>query len=133
MHHCEFVANDSMQNKVAAYSLDNLLEEKVITDIGYIHLDVEGMEGLILEGSATLIGTYRPFISFEQHLNTDNYNEICRGLRDKNYIVYLINEILVGCRTDCRNFLAIPAEKHPDNFLKHITSVLGESNRLILV
>ena len=65
LHHCEFVADDSMPNKIEAYSLDNLFEENIITDVGYIHLDVEGMEGLILEGSTKLIDEYRPIISFE--------------------------------------------------------------------
>ena len=64
------------QNKINAVSLDYLYQTKIIENIGYIHLDVEGMEYKIIEGSSKLINEYRPLISFEQHLELDDYNVI---------------------------------------------------------
>jgi FkbM family methyltransferase len=108
LHHCSFTNNDSLQNKLQAFSLDTLYQNNIINNIGYIHLDVEGMEHLVIVGANKLINTERPIISFEQHLNTDDYQSICKYFNTINYSVYLINEQLLGCLEDCRNFLAFP-------------------------
>ena len=116
--HCSFVYGNSGLNgkiKVMAVSLDYLYETKVLTKIGYIHLDVEGMEYKILQGSRNIIDTGRPIISFEQHLELDDYNVILSYLNNKNYTVFLVDEVLPGCRLDCRNSFAFPNEL----FLQH--------------
>ena len=106
LHHCSFLNNDSLKYKLQSYSLDTLYKQNIITNIGYIHLDVEGMENLVIYGSNLLINELKPIITFEQHLNTDNYLEICEFLFNKEYSIFLINEQLLGCREDCRNFIA---------------------------
>ena len=52
---------------------------KTIENIGYIHLDVEGMEYKILQGSNKLLDECRPIISFEQHLELNK-------LKNKNQL-----------------------------------------------
>jgi FkbM family methyltransferase len=108
LNHCSFTNNDSLSNKLQSFSLDTLYRQGIIRDVGYIHLDVEGMEHLVIAGSMQLIDDLNPIITFEQHLNTDDYTAICNKLHNKNYAVFLINELLLGCREDCRNFIAFP-------------------------
>jgi len=122
--HCSFVYRNpglTGKNRVNAVSLDYLYETKVIDNIGYIHLDVEGMEYKILEGSISLIEKCRPLISFEQHLEIDDYDIILSYLKKHNYTVFLIDEILPSCRHDCRNSIAFPNEIYNETLIKNIT------------
>jgi FkbM family methyltransferase len=57
--------------------------QKIIDNIGYIHLDVEGMEYKVINGSSNLIDEFRPIISFEQHLEIDDYEGILSHLKNK--------------------------------------------------
>jgi FkbM family methyltransferase len=104
--HCSFVCPGNTQ--AYAVSLDDLYLKNSISDIDFIHLDVEGFESKAIHGSEQLIRRYNPMIAFEQHLHTDLYVELCQYLQDKDYVVYMIDEVMPGCREDCRNFLAIP-------------------------
>lgn len=111
LFHCSFMsganyATDGL-HKFESCSLDEMFHSGSIRNIGYIHLDVEGMEHLVLNGASNLIDTYLPVITFEQHVNTDDYMSICRQLSSKGYVTYLIEEVLPGCRPDCRNFLSL--------------------------
>jgi FkbM family methyltransferase len=124
LHHCSFTNNDSLGYKLQSFSLDTLYKQKIIKNIGYIHLDVEGMENLVIYGSTNLIDELKPIITFEQHLDTDNYSQICNFLLNKEYSVYLINEILLGCREDCRNFIAFPNTINTSNVIKSIENYL---------
>ena len=131
LDHCSFVYGNPMLNgktKVNAVSLDYLYNTKVIENVGYIHLDVEGMEYKVLEGSVELIEKCRPLITFEQHLELDNYNIILSFLtKQHNYTVFLINEILPGCRPDCRNSIAFPNEIYNETLIKNIDNYIGKS------
>ena len=127
LDHCSFVYGNTGvrgRSKVRAVTLDFLFNNNYIENIGYIHLDVEGMEYKVLLGSKTLINSFKPIISFEQHLDMDNYNLVLKYLLDNDYVVYLIDEILPGCRPSCRNSLAfhksIFDEKIIENINKHI-------------
>ena len=131
--HCSFVyRNPGLTGnvRVNAVSLDYLYETKTINNIGYIHLDVEGMEYKILEGSRSLIEKCRPLISFEQHLEIDDYDIILSYFKKHNYTVFLIDEILPGCRHDCRNSIAFPDEIYNESLIKDIHSYI-EKNILI--
>lgn len=129
INHCSFVYGSPGLNgtlKVKAVSLDYLYETKVIENIGYIHLDVEGMEYKIIEGSSNIIDQCRPIISFEQHLEIDDYNIILSSLKNKNYTVFLVDEILPGCRADCRNYFAFPNEIYSETLQKTIHNYIGK-------
>jgi FkbM family methyltransferase len=128
LHHCSFTNNDSLSNKVQSYSLDTLYKQGIIRNVGYIHLDVEGMEYLVIAGSTKLIDDLNPIITFEQHLDTDNYGDICKKLRNKNYSVFLINELLLGCREDCRNFIAFPNTIFNNDIIESIEKELECTN-----
>lgn len=85
------------------------------------------MENKIIEGSNKLIDDCRPIISFEQHLELDNYDIILSYLKNKNYNVFLIDEILPGCRHDCRNSFAFPNEILDDSFIENINNFIGRN------
>jgi len=134
LQHCSFVYDNSENNgtnKVESYSLDTLYSSNEINNIGYIHLDVEGMEFRVIKGAASIIEHFRPLITFEQHFEIDNIMEIVNYLKERNYNVFLINETLLGCRPDCRNFLAIPEEKLPSNFAENVGNYTSAPQILI--
>jgi FkbM family methyltransferase len=128
--HCSFVyGNPGVRGQIkkTAVSLDILFDRKKIENIGYIHLDVEGMEYKILQGSSKIIDESRPIITFEQHLEIDDYNLILSYLTEKGYKVFLINEILPGCRHDCRNSFAFPNEIYTESLIDDIHANIGVS------
>jgi FkbM family methyltransferase len=128
--HCSFVYGNPGLNgttRIDAVSLDYLFELKAIYNIDYIHLDVEGMEYKILQGSSTLIDTCRPLISFEQHLEIDDYAVILSYLQNKQYVVFLVDEVLPGCREDCRNSFAFPAEIYNETLIENINKYIGKN------
>jgi FkbM family methyltransferase len=133
--HCSFVSDeDSGRNQVNAWSLDDLYVAGEIADVAYIHLDVEGMENRVVAGAQKLINTYKPIIAFEQHLEQDPFIELSAHIAEKGYMVYLINEVLPGCRPDCRNFIAFPSDRFDDAFVEAINTHLGQDvlERLLL-
>lgn len=130
LDHCSFIYGNpgsSGINKVYAVSLDYLYEKKLIDNIGYIHLDVEGMEYKVINGSINLIDECRPIISFEQHLEIDDYDIISSHLKNKDYSIFLINEILPGCRHDCRNSFAFPNEFFNETLIENIHNYIGQN------
>lgn len=109
--HCSFVWKnpDCINNKknIQGYALDYLFEKKEIMDIDFIHLDVEGMEIDVLNGSTKVIDSCNPVIIFEHHFLIDN-NDVPIFLLNRKYRVFMINEIIKENRNDCRNFIAFP-------------------------
>jgi FkbM family methyltransferase len=130
LFHCSFIYGNpelSGINKVDAVSLDYLYEKKHIDNIGYIHLDVEGMEYKVINGSNNLIDECRPIISFELHLEIDDYDIISSHLKNKDYSIFLIDEILPGCRHDCRNSFAFPNEIFNETLIENIHNYIGQN------
>jgi FkbM family methyltransferase len=121
--HCSFIHGGSVI--VHAVSLDELFAEGKIVDVDYVHLDVEGMEFKVIKGMTNIINTYRPIIAFEQHLEIDNILEIINYLKYRNYIIFMINETLPGCRDDCRNFLAFQNSKKFEDVVTYLCSYFG--------
>ena len=133
--HCTFVSDDSSstndssttyKNQIEAVSLDDLFFAGELTKIAYIHLDVEGMENRVIAGATSLIELCRPIIAFEQHLEQDPFLELSAHIAEKGYTVYLINEVLPGCRPDCRNFIAFPNDSFDDTIANIINGHLGQ-------
>jgi FkbM family methyltransferase len=93
--------------------LDLMYEQGTIKDIDFIHLDVEGMEYKVICGGSKTIEKCRPIVTFELHIDIDKeQNLIYNHFKNLDYTVFMIDEILPGCRYDCRNFLAIPKERN---------------------
>jgi hypothetical protein len=105
-------------------SLDQLYRDGQISNVGMIHLDVEGMEWDVVKGAESLIRAEKPIIFYEQHVDSDDVNGLASHLFDLGYSSFLINEILVGCNPDCRNLVAIL--KGDSHQLTHISNDVGE-------
>lgn len=130
INHCSFVygldAEGNGKLKVESVSLDHLYDTNIIDNIGYIHLDAEGLEYKIIRGSHKIIEKFNPIISFEQHLEMDNYNQIINHLKEKKYNIFMIDEIMPGCRPDCRNFFAFPYSVYNETLIQNINAHIGK-------
>lgn len=124
LSHCSFVYDTECQSfeehtkenavhSCQATTLDTLLENGTITNLGFIHLDVEGMEYRVLKGAEHCIDTYHPLIVYEVHLNLDPTIKLIQEyLESKKYVVKIINEQFEGTRPDCRNVIAFPQQMY---------------------
>jgi len=93
--------------------MDLLYEQGEIKEVDFIHLDVEGMEYKVICGGKKTIEENRSVVTYEIHLEIDKeQNLIHEYFKNLNYAVFMINEVLPGCRHDCRNFIAIPKERN---------------------
>jgi FkbM family methyltransferase len=109
INHASFT-NENKENTTSTHatSLDNLYNNKNIDNIGFMHLDVEGMEYKVLQGSKLIINTFKPIITYEVHLSHEGELEIIKNfLNNINYTSYILDEVCGGDNT-CRNILAIP-------------------------
>lgn len=122
LDHCDFQVGSEGATKLVATTLDLLS----LRDVGYVHLDVEGMEFKVIQGMTTLLETDHPIIAFEQHLTTDAVSDLAAYLRDKKYMVFMINEVLPGCRPDCRNFLAFPDTQEYETIVQYLRSYFND-------
>jgi FkbM family methyltransferase len=107
-NNCHFMKNTTGKIKMTAVTIDHLYSKNHFDNISFIHLTVDGFEYNVIQGATNIIENFKPIIAFQQHLNKDNYKELCSVLYAKGYNVYLINEVIYDDRTDCRNFIAIP-------------------------
>jgi FkbM family methyltransferase len=111
------LGSNERNNELKSTYLDKLYEENIIGQIDFIHLDVEGMEYIVLSGAKKIVETFRPVVNYEIHIDIDKHqHDIYKYLNSQKYICYMIDEILPGCRPDCRNFIALPIERH-DKFM----------------
>lgn len=94
---------------VEVTTIDNFFRNKSQSIPGFLHIDVEGFELLALRGASAVIDQYKPFFTFELHVNTNKSftRELTAYAESKGYTLFLVNE---GCGKliDCRNVLAIP-------------------------
>lgn len=104
--------------KFTTVTLDGLHDENILRNIEFLHLDVEGFEQKVLEGSIKLICINQPLIVWENHLNKDDYRKTISFLKSLGYVTYIINDDLIGCREDCTNFFSVP--KRMKRLLKSI-------------
>jgi FkbM family methyltransferase len=128
INHCSFVFDNpgtSGHFKVHATTLDALYAKNEISNIGYIHLDVEGMEYKVMVGATLLIEKERPILTYEQHIDKENLEECIQFLKSRNYRIFMINEVLTGCDPSCRNFIAFPNEIYSDTLVEDIHSHIG--------
>jgi FkbM family methyltransferase len=98
-------------------TIDWIVESHSRGPVSLLHIDVEGFEFKVLCGARETIEKDRPFILFEAHLLESVAEEIFAFLNSFGYEIFMINEVLEGCRLDCRNFLAFPKGGQKDNGL----------------
>lgn len=127
IEHCEFKVGSSGNFQTTSTTIDHLYNDKIIDDLDFIHLDVEGMEWKVIQGSLTVIDKFSPIVAFECHLNTDDYMIIVDFFKSKGYRVFMITSIMTSHRSDCRNFIAFPPGKNNglivEKLTKHLLSV----------
>jgi FkbM family methyltransferase len=87
-------------------TLDQVVPESDHKNISMIHVDVEGFEEKVILGAVNIIKKSKPMVIFEQHISSEDPSKIFTFLRSYNYCIFMINEVLPGCRYDCRNFIA---------------------------
>lgn len=104
------VIDDTDLKSVTSSTLDSIYANIGTPNVGLIHIDVEGMEYQVLNGSKEVIKQNRPIIIYELHLNDPDHKMAGSLLRSHGYMIYTINEIISGNRPDCRNMLALPVE-----------------------
>jgi hypothetical protein len=85
-----------------------------------LHVDVEGNELNVLKGAINIIQNDKPVITFEQHISQEDVNEVFNYLKNFDYKIFMINEVLPFCDKDCRNFIAFHKSK---NFIKNISKI----------
>ena len=108
-------SNITNQNMMVSTTLDEIVGESNHETIGMLHVDVEGMELKVLRGAETIIDKSRPVITFEQHISQEDVGTVGSFLKEKNYDIFMINEVLPGCNLDCRNFIAFDSHRgHPE-------------------
>jgi FkbM family methyltransferase len=112
-------------NTLLSTTIDKVVENHSRGIVSLLHIDVEGFEHKVLLGARKTIERDRPLILFEAHLLDDTAEEIFIYLGGFGYNIYMINEVLEGCRLDCRNFLALP---NGNEISDHIfSSTIGHS------
>lgn len=110
LSHTEFTETPSpRKTPVVSTTIDAIVGEERIGAIGLFHIDVEGFEKQVLLGADKVLRKSRPAVLFEQHVDDDVCEDVFDFLWERSYVIYMINELLPGCRKDCRNFLAVSA------------------------
>ena len=85
------------------------------------------MEYKVLIGSSNIIDIYHPIITFEQHIDIDDYESLANYLKQKDYKIFLIDEILPGCRYDCRNSIAFHNSIFTVKIINNINKYIGKA------
>ncbi len=122
--HAQFSNSKQLSDTIMSTTLDKIIEESNHQEISLIHVDVEGFEKKVLQGAEDIIDRCRPTILFEQHIALESISPITDFLHEKDYSIYMINEVLTDCILDCRNFIAFDNLKRLPKFL-NVTHHMG--------
>lgn len=131
INHARFTANNKNNGKYKSTTLDLLYNKNTINNIGFIHLDVEGMEYKIIEGSKNLIEKEKPIVSYETHSSDKNIENIKQYFINNNYTIFKIEEVCGGDQT-CRNSVAIPNSIISNIKLEDMYSNLNIDNTIFI-
>jgi FkbM family methyltransferase len=96
---------ESSNKGIQTETLDNLYTQDIIKNIGFMHIDVEGFEYKVIEGSQNIILKFRPIIATEYHTGDRDVEPL---ISKHGYKKYIIGEICGG--PSCRNIYWIPNE-----------------------
>jgi FkbM family methyltransferase len=82
---------------VSVLTLDEFCQERGVTRLDFIKVDVEGMELEVLKGASSVLSTIRPVLYFETHpgfltsLGPDAFWKIERLLKEAQYPLYKVS------------------------------------------
>ena len=128
INHAKFNTVESQSSNSKSYkttTLDLLYSKKIIENIGFIHLDVEGFEYKAISGAEKVINEFRPIITFEQHLGLDDFKIICDFLGKYDYRSFLINEkAQLPATENCVNFISFPKNQTLSSLIYRIENYL---------
>lgn len=109
LNHARFNMNgEGKLSPLQSATIDELVTSEQWTNIGLLHVDVEGFEEVVLRGSSQIIAASNPVILFEQHITHEDPLKIADWLEGFGYKVFMLNEVIPQCELDCRNFIALP-------------------------
>ena len=94
-------------------TLDKLYNDKIVENVDFFHLDVEGFEDKVLNGSAKFLNALRPILTVEIHphyIELGDTVKVLQILDSLKYNCYIIPECCGDIKT-CRNILCVPFEK----------------------
>lgn len=111
INHTRFSNEPVSENYLVSTTLDAITTQAGNPAIGLLHIDVEWMEYNVIRGAQKLIKKDKPVITFEQHISTEDALRLAAYVKGLGYRVFLINEVLPGCALDCRNFIALDAQR----------------------
>jgi len=99
--------DDNKHSQYISATLDEVVPISCHKKVSLLHVDVEGFEEKVILGAKSIIYNSKPVIVFEQHISKDHFNRIVELLvLEYDYRIFMINEVLQGCSSDCRNFIA---------------------------
>jgi FkbM family methyltransferase len=105
------------KDSISSSTIDHLVYQKN-TEIGLIHIDVEGFELKVIKGASKIIERDKPTLVFEQHISQEDPDLIFKYLKTFGYRIFMINEVIPGNDLDCRNFIAFHSSKKLPSFEK---------------
>ena len=94
-------------------TLDKLYNDKIIENVDFFHLDVEGFEDKVLNGSVKILNELRPILTVEIHPHYIELGDAVKVLQILEYLkynCYIIPECCGDVKT-CRNIFCVPFEK----------------------
>ncbi len=62
--------------KIAVVSIDEFIEQNNITNLGLIHLDIEGFETKVIEGAKKTIEKYKPILAISIYHNPEDFFDL---------------------------------------------------------
>ena len=108
-----------ISTKIKTERLDDFLSNKFNFEVDIVKMDVEGAEGLVIQGAPKLLKQVRPFWFVEISDNPNRFEtngpEVFKCFLDNRYIPYLYDqknkwveqyELVIG-----NNYLFVPSEK----------------------
>lgn len=119
-------SKNGVTSKFKSTTLDKIVPKNYHHNISLMHVDVEGCEEKVILGALSIIKKSKPVVIFEQHISSDDPLNIFSLLKSHDYCIFMINEVLPGCRYDCRNFIAFSL----GNNLPKLSKIVQKEGRL---
>lgn len=105
--------------------LDDLYNNNEVTNVDFMHFDVEGYEDKVLIGSKKIIEDLKPIISVEIHPHYPEMGDsisVLKVLNDLQYKCFIIDEIC-GTISTCRNLICIHKDRKLNTNINNLVEI----------